>query len=262
MQEPQQPTPEAPKPQIYNYSGQPIALQAICAEAEMGEFGLACSEDDPCPVYLELASIEAAGAKLFVAGNLHTESATLWSILLVSEDAGRSWTEAQQRLRGVALDQLQFPDSATGFAAGRTAGTLPRDPFLLRTADGGNSWRRVPLFEEGAVGLVESLHFESPTQGRVTVDRGRRGIGHYAILETTTSGDTWTVRETSATRVASVAGAPQQDWRITIDAASKSYRIEHRQGTGWSKASAFAVGAGACRPAPRKAPAEPPPQER
>jgi delta 1-pyrroline-5-carboxylate dehydrogenase len=34
--------------------------------------GLGCSEEDPCPVYLELANVEAVGNKIFVTGNLHT----------------------------------------------------------------------------------------------------------------------------------------------------------------------------------------------
>ena len=58
-------------PPAYNYSSQPIVLQATCADAELNDFGLTCSEDEPCPLYVELASIEAAGAKVFIAGNFH-----------------------------------------------------------------------------------------------------------------------------------------------------------------------------------------------
>jgi hypothetical protein len=63
----------APAP-VYNYSGQPIVLEAQCADAELNDFGLTCSEDEPCPVYLELAAIEPAGSKVFVAGNFHSET--------------------------------------------------------------------------------------------------------------------------------------------------------------------------------------------
>ncbi len=254
------PTPAAaPAPPPYNYSSQPIVLQATCANAELNDFGLTCSEDEPCPLYVELASIEAAGAKVFIAGNFHTETATLWSLLLVSEDEGRSWSEAHPRLRGVALDLLQFPDATTGYVAGRTAGSLARDPFLLRTTDGGQNWKRLPLFEDGAVGLIESLHFESATQGRVEVDRGRPGAGRYEILESMTGGDAWTVRESGATRLRNAAVAPASDWRISVDAASRALRIERHAGEAWRKAAEFAVAAGACRPAPAPAAAEPAP---
>ena len=244
---------------VYNYTGQAIVLEAACADTELSDFGLICSEDEPCPVYLELASIEPTAAKVFVAGNFHSETATLWSLLMVSEDEGRSWSEASPRLRGVALDQVQFPNAATGFVAGRTAGTLARDPFLLRTTDGGKSWKRLPLFEEGAVGLIESLRFESATQGTAAVDRGRPGPGRYATLETSTGGDTWTVREASAARPRPAGGTPAAGWRISVDGASKSFRIERREGNAWHKAAAFAVAAGTCRPEPRPAAVEPPP---
>lgn len=246
-------------PPAYNYSSQPIVLQATCADAELNDFGLTCSEDEPCPLYVELASIEAAGAKVFIAGNFHTETATLWSLLLVSEDEGRSWSEAHPRLRGVALDQVQFPDATTGYVAGRTAGSLARDPFLLRTTDGGKNWQRLPLFEDGAVGLIEGLHFESATQGRVEVDRGRPGAGRYEILESMSGGDAWTVRESGATRLRIASVAPASDWRISVDAASKALRIERRAGEAWRKAAEFAVAAGACRPAPAPAATEPAP---
>jgi photosystem II stability/assembly factor-like uncharacterized protein len=258
---PQQPPPEAaPTPPVYNYAGQPIRLEATCADAELNDFGLICSENEPCPVYLELTSIEAAGSKVFIAGDFHSETATLWSLLLVSEDQGRSWSEAHARLRGVALDQVQFPDSATGYVSGRTAGALARDPFLLRTTDGGKNWKRLPLFEEGAVGLIESLRFESATQGTVRVDRGRPGAGRYAILDTTTGGDVWTARETSATRPGGAAAPAASGWRIAVEAASKSFRIERREDEAWRKAAAFAVAAGSCLPAPAPEVAEPAPR--
>lgn len=248
-----------PAPPVYTYSGKPIVLEATCADAELNDFGLTCSEEEPCPVYLELGSIEVADSKVFIAGNFHSETATLWSVLLVSEDQGRSWSEAHVRLRGAALDQVQFPDAATGYVTGRTAGALARDPFVLRTTDGGKTWKRLPLFEEGAVGLIESLHFESAAQGMVEVDRGRPGSGRYEILESTTGGDTWTVRETGATRPRGVAAPPAPGWRISVDVPSRSFRIERREGEAWRKAAAFAVAAGTCRPAPAPDAAEPAP---
>ena len=232
-------------------------LGAACADAEITEFGLTCSEDEPCAVYVELASIEAAGGKIYLAGNFHTESTTLWSLLMMSEDEGRTWIEVEKRLRSVALDQIQFADNATGFVSGRTAGALARDPFFFRTTDGGKSWKRLPLFEEGSVGLIESFHFDSPTHGLVTVDRGRPGAGRYALLESSSAGDAWTTRESGSARRRSVAGAPQTSWRITTEAATKSFRIERRAGESWQKTASFAVQAGQCRPAP-VSPVEPP----
>ena len=251
-------SPPAPKP-AYWYTGKPIMLEAQCGDAEIADYGMTCTEDEPCPVYLELTAAESAGSKLFVPGNLHTETATLWSILLVSENNGQSWTEPFSRLRGVAFDQIQFPGFATGFVAGYTAGPLAKDPFFLRTSDGGRSWSRLPLYDEGAVGLIEQFRFESATHGTVAVDRGRPGVGRYVTLETESGGDTWTVRQSSAVQPPRTPREAGPLVRILADASSKSFRIERRENGAWRTAAAFSVAAGACRPNPRIAAPEPPP---
>src|SRR5580692_2363441 len=84
---------------------QTVPLEYACPPEELEAFGLACSAEDPCPVFLELSSVEAVGAKLFVAGNLHTPSTTLYSVLLASEDGGKTWTEPVARMRAAALEQ-------------------------------------------------------------------------------------------------------------------------------------------------------------
>ncbi len=249
-------SPEPPRPS-YRYEGKAIALQTQCGDEEIADYGMSCSEEEPCPVYLELASVDSAGSKLFISGNLHAGTVTLWSVLLMSDDGGYSWTEPFDRVRGSALDQVQFPDFATGFVSGHTAGALAKDPFLLRTSDGGKSWLRLPILEDGAVGLVERFHFESATHGVVHVDRGRPGAGRYATLETQNGGDTWTVRESSAVRPLP-SNEPAPPIRIRAEAASKSFRIERRQGALWHTAAAFSVAAGTCRPGIRVIPAEPP----
>lgn len=244
---------------VYRYAGKPIVLEAKCGDAEIVDSGMTCTEDEPCPVYLELTAAESAGSKIFVPGNLHTDTATLWSILLMSEDNGQSWTEPFNRLRGVAFDQIQFPGFVTGFVAGYTAGALAKDPFFLRTSDGGKSWSRLPLYEEGAVGLIEQFRFESATHGTVAVDRGRPGVGRYVTLETESGGDSWAVRQSSAVRPPRTPREAGPLVRILADARSKSFRIERSESGAWRTAAAFSVAAGACRPEPKAAAPEPPP---
>lgn len=244
---------------VYRYAGKPIVLQAKCGEEEIFDFGMTCNEDEPCPVYLELAAADSAGAKLFVAGNLHTDTSTLWSILLASEDNGQSWTEPFSRARGVALDQMQFPTFAAGYIAGYTAGPLPKDPFFLRTSDGGKSWSRLPLFEAGAVGLIEHFRFESERRGTAAVDRGRPGVGRYATLETESGGESWAVRQSAAERPPRQPRESALLVRIVADAGSKSLRIERRESGAWRTVAAFALAAGACQPGRNIAVPEPPP---
>lgn len=255
--EPIAPAPSPPTPS-YRYEGKPIVLQAKCGDAELSDYAMSCSEEEPCPVYLELAAADASGSKLFVSGNFHADAVTLWSVLLMSADGGQAWTEPFERMRGTALDFAQFPDFATGFVSGHSAGALPKDPFLLRTSDGGTSWTRLPILEEGVVGVIERVHFESATRGLVQVNRGRPGAGRYVILETQNGGDSWAIKESSAARPPRPSREPLPLIRIVADAASKSFRIERREGASWRTAAAFSVAAGACGPALRVEPAEPP----
>lgn len=230
----------------------PGLAPAVCAAEEMTEFGLDCPADEPCPVLLELAAVEAAGARLFLTGNLHTAAATLWSVLLMSEDGGKSWVEPFPRIRGAVLDQIQFIGSDAGWAAGHIAGSLPKDPFLLKTTDGGKSWRRIPVFEESTYASVEQLRFTSPAEGTLTLSRRGAASGRTQRLETMSGGDTWMTSEVSA-QAAPPAKPRPSDWRIRADGPSKSLRIEHREGGVWAAAASFPLRAGECKPDPPKA---------
>ena len=128
--------------------------------ADIQAAGLGCSEEDPCPVYLELSNVEAVGHKIFVTGNLHTPTATLDSILLASDDEGKTWTEPHPRLRSSGLDQIQFVDFQNGWISGANLQGAPRDPFLLITTDGGKTWRQRPIFEESRVASIERFWFD------------------------------------------------------------------------------------------------------
>ena len=46
--------------------------------------GMSCSDEEPCPVYLELAAVESVGNRIFLAGNIHSNAVTLYSLLLAS----------------------------------------------------------------------------------------------------------------------------------------------------------------------------------
>ncbi len=89
------------------FSGKPLALSFECGSKQIEEAGMVCTEEEPCPVYLELSGVEMVGAKLFLAGNFHTDTSILASLLLVSEDEGKSFAEAHPRLPNSLLDQVQ-----------------------------------------------------------------------------------------------------------------------------------------------------------
>src|SRR5215471_14889147 len=87
-----------------------IRLPFECTPEDVELAGGNCTEQQPCPVLVELSAIESVGSRLFASGDFHTSGATLASLLLVSDDGGKSWTEAYPRQRGAAFDQIQFVD--------------------------------------------------------------------------------------------------------------------------------------------------------
>src|SRR5215469_13516309 len=145
-------------PEFCKTTGKPITLPFECTGDDIHFSGMACSEEDPCPIYLELLSAEGAGGRIFSAGNIHGEAVTLYSVLLASEDGGHTWSEAFPRQRGVALDRIQLLDGS-GWVSGQTAFPIAQDPFFLVTADNGATWQRHPIFSASSYGSIVQLAF-------------------------------------------------------------------------------------------------------
>ncbi len=243
----QEPQP-ATKPLMENL-GKPMRVPFTCSEEILRAFGLTCPQRQPCPVYLELAGVEAVGNRIFAGGNLHTESATIESVLLGSDDGGKTWLEPHERVRGAGIDQIRFFDLENGWAAGQTLGTIPRDPFFLITADGGKTWRARPITEESRAGAIDSFRFDSRTHGVVWIDRGPAAPGgnRWEAYETTTGGDTWFLRE-GTSKAPGAENPPLPVWRVTADARSNAFRIEKQAAAGrWQPVAGFLIGAGECR---------------
>jgi photosystem II stability/assembly factor-like uncharacterized protein len=207
-------------------------------------------------VYLELSTATAAGNKYYLAGNIHSDAVTLYSVLLGSDDAGHTWREINQRIRGSGLDHLQFIDADTGWAGGQQLFPLPQDPFVLLTADGGKSWRQQPVFGENAeyhFGSIQEMYFASKTNGSLIVDRSSGGdAGPFALYESPDGGESWTIKEQS-NKPLHVKGAPAPDaeWRVRVDPATKAFVLEHRQGERWISHASFAVNLGQCKLPPQ-----------
>jgi len=221
-------------------------LPAVCSPEDAEALGLTCSEDDPCPVFLELQFVEASGPSVYVTGNLHTVNVTLAGVLLESDDGGKTWTEPAKRLRSAALEQIQFVDFQHGWAAGVMLEPLPKDPFLLLTTDG-KSWRKAPLFEETDYGSIQQFWFESPTTGELVLDRSQGGTKRYERYESMTGGASWELREKTDRPIVlpKVKSPDASNWRIRAD--GESYRVERRTVQGWEAAARFATHAGDCK---------------
>ncbi len=247
---PQQVAPPAAAPPVFQNDGKPILLPFQCTAEDVRWAGLACSEDEPCPVYLELSAAEGMGNHIFAAGNIHSDTVTLYSVLLSSEDAGHTWRAAGDAFRGAGLDHIQFLDPLTGWISGQTLFPIPQDPFFLLTTDGGATWRAKPIFDESHFGSIQQFWFDSKTTGSVILDQGPGGDSErYARYDSLDGGETWLLKEQSKKPLQlKRAGAGAPSWRVRAEAATRSYRIEHRQGERWISIAAFAVRLPACKP--------------
>jgi hypothetical protein len=243
-------TPPTPPPApVFAYEGKPITLPYQCSLEDIRWAGLICSEDEPCPIYLELSSAEAVGERVFAAGNIHSDAITLYSVLLSSADGGHSWEFAPDSIRGAGLDRIQFLDALTGWIGGQTLFPIPQDPFFLLTSDGGKSWRMKPVFTDSHFGSIQQFVFDSKTTGSVIVDNGPGGdLEHYARFETNDGGETWSIKEQSKKPLQLKRAVTNPAWRVRADAATRAYRIEHRTGNQWTAAAAFSVKLPVCKP--------------
>jgi hypothetical protein len=245
----QDPPAEPPPKAALENTGKPMRVQFTCTDDDMLWAGMSCSEEEPCPVYLELSSAAAVGNKLFACGNLHSSSSTLYSVVLASDDGGKTWQEPFERLQAASLDRIQFADFETGWISGQMLQPLPRDPFFLVTTDGGKSWRRRPVFVEERAGFIQQFWFDSRTNGTLLIQDGQR----YERHESPNGGETWLVREVSERPIRwtpRASAAPNV--RVQTDAPTRSFRIERREGERWTPVASFLVTVGACKPEQRE----------
>lgn len=254
-------TEKPPQPSVLENAGKPIRVAFECSDEDIQWAGMSCSEEEPCPMYLELSAVEAVGNHLFAIGNIHSSSATLYSMLLSSGDAGSTWREPFDRIRGAGLDHMQFLDFQNGWISGEILSPLPRDAFLLITSDGGQNWRRVPISEESRGGVIQQFWFDSKQRGSLVIDRMQSAeSGRYELYDSPNGGDTWMIRETSDRPLRiKRSGAPNADLRMRPDASSQSFVIEKRQGERWNRVASFLVPIGSCKPQQARE-AEPPPE--
>jgi hypothetical protein len=229
------------------YSGAPLKIAFDCDLERLQDLGLVCLEDEPCIVYTEFTAFHADGSRIVLAGNLHTESATAASLLLMSEDGGATWTEPYARVRMGSLEQIQFAGADNGWINGHIIQSLARDPFFLVTKDGGKTWRRKSIYSEPTIATFDGFRFDGAQNGEAILSTE----GHSQRWLTRNGADTWQLSESSTTKIpAPAAPAADATWRIRSDAKLKSHVVEHRQGQRFAPVVSFLIESARCAPAP------------
>lgn len=225
-------------------TGKPMRVALVCKDDDLQSLGLSCSDDEPCSMYLELSAVEAVGSRLFLAGNIHTSTATVSSILLDSADNGKTWTEPYERIRFSALEQIQFVDFDHGWISGASIQTLAHDPFFLVTSDGGKTWKQIPVFDDTRGGSIDRFWFDSHTSGALLLTPSGKT---YEMYETTNGGETWTLKQTAPKPLTLAHAHAETGWRLRADAHNHSYDVEVKQSSGWQRVASFLVETGVCK---------------
>jgi len=245
--------PASPARAVLGNDGTPMLLPFRCTEEDIRWAGLACSEEAPCSIFLEITAVESLGSRVLLAGNIHSDAVTLYSVLLESDDNGHTWQEAYDRIRGAGLDRIEYLGTDTGWIGGQVLFPISQNPFLLATTDGGKTWKQHDVLSdenENQFGSIQQFFFSGKDNGTLILDRGPGSSGdRYTQYETTNGGDTWIARQASNKPIAlKLPAAPAEDWRVRPDAGMKSYVLEHRAGTHWSAVAAFLVKLDPCKP--------------
>jgi len=244
--------------------GGPMLLPFQCGDEDIRWAGMSCPEDAPCPVFLEISTVEALGNRVLLAGNIHGESVTLYTVLLASDDNGLSWREAHERIRVAGLDHIEHLGAGAAWIAGQVLFPLTQDPFLLISTDGGVSWRQREVLSEdneSRFGSIQQFYFTTGEHGTLILERGvgEGGGARFALYESTNGGETWAIRQESRRPIVMKRpAAPAPDWRVRPNAAMKSFVVEHLVGARWTAVAAFLVALDSCKPGePGRPPAAP-----
>ena len=266
----QQSASEAPEKQILidNSALTPIPFQ--CSNTDLKSFAKPCTSDAPCSVYLHLSAVEPVDTKLIVTGYLYCETTKLYSILLLSEDGGQSWSEPHDRIPGAELELAHFHDLETGWIAGHIAGPPPRDPFFLLTTDGGKYWRHRAVNRDASTGVINRFWFDDENDGGLLIDRVQTddAAQQYERYETMTGGESWDIREVSSKLIPLrnvIPVSQHPDWRLIEDKDTLTWLVEHHQPNNWVTVATFPIEIGLCiqqeKPSPKTEPANTQPGE-
>jgi hypothetical protein len=203
----------------------PVHVDYTCPAEDVDFFGLTCSEDRPCPVFFEVSAVDSIGSHIFVAGDIHTATTTLFGVVLSTDDGGATWNEAIQRLRSASFEQFQFIGDH-GWLSGHRLEPLPKDPFMMLTNDAGKNWRQRPLFEESRFGSITQYIFDSPTTGELIFDDSVGKTTNQELYGTMTGGDNWNLKQTS-TKPLQLKTQKPSEWAVSAARGSTTYLIEH-----------------------------------
>lgn len=132
----------------------------------------------------------------FLLGSLQTPAVSIRSLLLRSEDGGRSWGEVMTPVTGSDVIRLFFLNKQTGWTLLGQTSEGPGPLYLYKTRDSGKSWEKVSRIpKRHYTGWPKGFGFIDERNGRIEMlYEGAAPTDGFAIMSTSDGGITW--RET------------------------------------------------------------------
>lgn len=113
--------------------------------------------------------------------------------MMVSHDGGNTWTSKSMNDDGQMLFDIKMLDTKTGFACAATSADISKsNALILKTTDGGDSWRKV-YQSDRPFETTWKVSFPSEKVGYVTIQSYNPdpNITQQRVAKTTDGGETW-----------------------------------------------------------------------
>ncbi len=198
----------------------------------------------------------------FLLGSYQFSSSTYRSLFLRTMDGGQIWKEVHQGISSATLFGIDFVNSQVGHAYGQLTTGDPEPPFILRSDDGGLSWRQVGQIEAEGSPAIYAFGFTDAQHGSIkllfhAVGSTSKTPHRIEVHETTDGGKTWDRTESkmiSDDEAGKIGDTMEEDtrhlrnglgWQLEEaggDAWTYGYWISRSvdNGTHWRRVSRFA----------------------
>lgn len=126
-------------------------------------------------------------------GSLQTSAVSIRSLLLRSEDGGRSWREVMTPATGSDVIRLFFLNKQTGWALLGQTSEGPGQLYLYKTRDSGKSWKKVSRIpKRHYTGWPKGFGFIDERNGRIEMlYDGAAPTDGFAVMSTSDGGISW-----------------------------------------------------------------------
>jgi hypothetical protein len=133
-------------------------------------------------------------ATAFLFGSMDVYGNTMFSIVLMTEDGGKHWTEVMPRIAGSSVLFVSFVEGGKGWALAMWTVEGPGAATLYHSTDYGRTWHKLSDVPKWAwYGVPIRMEFYDEKRGQIDIvyDVGLPSTNRIAFLTTSDGGLSW-----------------------------------------------------------------------